>query len=252
MLLPPVHHPGPAGQFQGQARQIAFPARFGQTQPAQLGDHRVDRIVRPAGQRVSPARQPRERPGRIAFRQPAPGRVQSLRPAGQMPGRQTLVEISGGQADQDRANLIEQIPACQSPQQAAQRAALAHVAEQPFEQRRSFRLHPFVDDGTLVVRRVFSPESRQQRLCQIQLQIHQLFRVKVERRQPESLQAGPPQILQRRAGFARAIPPGGFQQALARTLRHIRRKSAGGVHLLHPPDQLVQGQRVHAMHQRNP
>ena len=56
VLLPPVHHPGPAGQFQGQPGQIAFPARFGETQPPQFGDHRIDRIVRPTSQHFPPAR----------------------------------------------------------------------------------------------------------------------------------------------------------------------------------------------------
>ena len=75
--------------------------------------------------------------------------------------------------------------------------------------------------------------------------------MKIERRQPETLQAGSPQILQHRAGFGRAIPSGRFQQTLARMLRHVRCKPTGGIQLLHPPNQFVQGQRLDTVHQRN-
>ena len=51
MLLPPVHHPRPAGQFQRQPTEIPVPARFGNLQPPQFGDDRLHRIIRPAGQR---------------------------------------------------------------------------------------------------------------------------------------------------------------------------------------------------------
>ena len=167
MLLPPVHHAGPAGQFQGKAGQIAFPARFGQTQPAQFGADRFNGVIGPAGQRRAPAGQSGEGPGQIAARQPPPGRVQSFGSVGQTPCGQPLVEMGGAQADQNRADPVEHVLAGERPQQPAQRASGAHVREQPLDQRPRFRPHVLMHAWLLFLPRTLRLEPRQQGFRQI-------------------------------------------------------------------------------------
>ena len=172
-------------------------------------------------------------------------------PIRQIPGGQSLIEVSGAQPNQLRTDLIEPVLTGQNPQQAAQGDRLADLRKQPLQQRQTFGLHPLMDNRT-ILRRARAPESGQQRFGQRQLQVHQFFRMQGERRQPEPFQTGPPQIFQRRAGIGEPFAPGCIQQPLPRPLRDIVLKSAGGAEFFHLPDQLVQRQRLHPVNQRNP
>ncbi len=160
--------------------------------------------------------------------------------------------MGGGQTNQKRADLIEQILAGQNPQQSPQRDPFAHLGAQPLDQRQGIRLHPLMNDGSPFSRSILGPEPRQQRLRQIELQIHQFFGMQVEIGQLESLQTGVPQAFQR-AGFSfcrHALPSGRFQQPLTRSRGHIGLKAPGDVELLDLPDKLAQGQSFDPMDER--
>ncbi len=236
MARPPVDEAGPARQFQRQPLQVILPTRWRDFQAAEDGDHRVHRLLRQFGQRLPPAGQAVQREGKIAAGAALPGGVKPVCAIRGVPSGQALVELGGAEADQDRADGIQQIHPGQRQQYATQAVSLAQGSQHGRQFLLRLGAQQRVDAGIDgASRQIAGPgvEFGEDGLGLLQGNVGQFCRVRAAMLQAEHAQAGVPQLPH---GL---LFGGGLRQCCAPGWREVGLEAPQGVHFLHLPVELA-------------